>query len=135
MVQLTLNNQRIEQFQESETEWLKQTKKNSHLIFGKICKITDFHSKVKLELVSMLATLVEICSIALEISLPLLIRKLVQFTVDESPEVQDKAKKATNHLSNAEVRFDSAIRQNLFDIVTTLPRIMTQESKDVNLFL
>lgn len=128
-IQLVLSNQRVELFKGPELEWLKQTKNNIHVVFGKICKIAALHWKVKLELVTMLATLVEVCSVALEVSLPLLIRKLVQLTVDECPEVQEKAITASNHLSIAEVQFDSAVRQNLYDIVTSLPRIMTHGSK------
>lgn len=129
MIQVVLSDHRVELFEASEVEWLKQTKKNLHVVFEKICKIADLHWKVRLELISMFATLIQVCPAALESSLPLLVRKLVQLTVDESPEVQERAKSATNHLSIAQVHFDSAIRQNLYDIVTTLPRIMTQGSK------
>ncbi len=91
-------------------------------------KNPEMHWKVKLEMISLVAGVVEDCSVSLEPSLPLLIKKLVQFTADECPEVENAAKERIKNLSYSQTNFDSAIRQNLYDIVTCLPRIVTQGS-------
>jgi hypothetical protein len=91
-------------------------------------KNPEMHWKVKLEMICLVASVVEDCSITLEPSLPLLIKKLVQFTADECAEVEEAAKQRITTLSYSQSNFDSAIRQNLYDIVTCLPRIVTQGS-------
>lgn len=91
-------------------------------------KNPDMHWKVKLEVISMVAGVLEDCSFTLDPSVPLLVKKLVQFTADECPEVQQAAHERITALSYSQTNFDSAIRQNLYDIVTCLPRIVTQGS-------
>ena len=115
--------------QETETEWLKKTRCNLHDILEKIMNNPELHWKVKLELISMIDQLVKNCSFTLEPSLTLLIKKLVQFTADEHQEVCRRAKDVVDSLSVSQANFDSAVRQNLYDIVTCLPRIITQGSK------
>ena len=88
----------------------------------------ELHWKVKLELISMIDLLINNCSVTLEPSLTLLIKKLVQFTADDNVEVSRKAKEVVESLSLSQLNFDTAVRQNLYDIVTCLPRIITQGS-------
>ena len=114
--------------QEAETEWLKKTRTNLDEILGKIMNNPELHWKVKLELISMIDLLINNCSVTLEPSLTLLIKKLVQFTADDNVEVSRKAKEVVESLSLSQLNFDTAVRQNLYDIVTCLPRIITQGS-------
>lgn len=90
-------------------------------------KNPDVHWKVKIEMAAMIAEVVKDCSVTLEPSLPLLIKKLVQFTADECLEVEQAAQDRILNFSQSD--FDSAVRQNLYDIVTCLPRVVTQGSK------
>lgn len=125
---MVLNNSRFVNAKQTENEWLQQTRTNLHLVFEKMMKNPDVHWKVKLEMVSFIGGVVEDCSVTLEPSLPLLIKKLVQFTADECLDVENAAKERILTLSYSQSNFDSAIRQNLYDIVTCLPRIVTQGS-------
>ncbi|KAI9562923.1 hypothetical protein GHT06_010379 [Daphnia sinensis] len=125
-IRTILSNSRFENAGKSETEWLQQTRSNLHLVFEKMMKNPDMHWKVKLGITSLVAEVLEDCSVTLEPSLPLLIKKLVQFTADECLEVQEAAKERITILSHSQTHFDSAVRQNLYDIVTCLPRILTQ---------
>lgn len=92
-------------------------------------KNPDMHWKVKLQMVFFIAGVVEDCSVSLEPSLPLLIKKLVQFTADDCQEVETTAQNQIQTLGLSQINLDSAIRQNLYDIVTCLPRIISQGSK------
>jgi hypothetical protein len=129
-IRIILNNNRFDNDDEKSEndQWLQQTRTNLHLVFEKMMKTPEMHWKVKLEMISLVAGVVEDCSVTLEPSLPLLIKKLVQFTADECPEVERAAKERITNLSFSQTNFDSAIRQNLYDIVTCLPRIVTQGS-------
>ena len=112
-----------------DTGWLQQTRVNLHAVLEKIVNNPELHWKVKLELVSMIEQLAQNCPVNLELSLPLLIKKLVQFTADERPEVEEKALQVVQSLSQSQVNFDSAVRQNLYEVVVSLPRIISQGSK------
>ncbi|KZS12403.1 TELO2-interacting protein 1 [Daphnia magna] len=125
-IRIILNNSRFQNAGKSDTEWLQRTRTNLHLVFEKMMKNSDMHWKVKLGITSLVAEVLEDCSVTLEPSLPLLIKKLVQFTADECLEVQEAAKKRITILSHSQTNFNSAVRQNLYDIVTCLPRIVTQ---------
>ena len=127
-IRVILNNKRFENAGESENEWLQQTRTNLHLVFEKMLKNPDVHWKVKLAMISLVGGVVEDCSVTLEPSLPLLIKKLVQFTADECQDVEKAARERILTLSFSQAKFDSAIRQNMYDIVTCLPRIVTQGS-------
>ena len=110
-------------------EWLKKTQANLHVIFEKMLTVTEFHWKVNLQLVTTIRQLVENCSSTLEPSLPLLIKKLVQLTTSDNGEVADAAQLSIQSLSRTKVDLNSAIRQNLYDIATSLPRVVAQGSK------
>ncbi|XP_057368022.1 TELO2-interacting protein 1 homolog [Daphnia carinata] len=125
-IRIILNNSRFENAGKSGTEWLQQTRTNLHLLFEKIMKNPDMHWKVKIGITSLVSEVLEECSVTLEPSLPLLIKKLVQLTADECLEVQEAAKERITVLSHSQTNFDAAVRQNLYDIVTCLPRIVTQ---------
>lgn len=127
-VRLVLRNSRFEIDGSSENEWLKQTRSNLHVVFEKILKNPDMHWRVKLKLVALIGGIIEDCSSTLEPSLPLLIKKIVQFTTDDCAEVSLAAKERILNLSFPDNNLDSAVRQNLYDIVTCLPRIVTQGS-------
>ena len=111
-----------------DTKWLHQTQANIHLVFEKMMNNPELHWKVKSQMISMTSQIVEDCSVTLEPSLPLLVKKLAQYTADENLEVQQKAKEAVQSLGLAKVDFDSAVRQNLYDIATSFPRIISQGS-------
>lgn len=128
-IRLILNNQRFENPGTAENEWLQSTRTNLHLVLEKIMKIPEMHWRVKIEMIAMASGVVEDCSMTLEPSLPLLIRKLVQLSADECLEVAEAANNRIQTLGLCQTyNFDSAVRQNLYDIVTCLPRIVSQGS-------
>ena len=124
-----MNNECFSDESTVDKEWLQQTQANIHMIFEKIMNNPELHWKVKLEMVSMIKDIVDDCSVTLQLSLPLLIRKLAQYTADENDQVQEKANKAVKSLGLiSKLDLDSAVRQNLYDIATCLPRIISQGS-------
>lgn len=129
-----MSDQRLCDDQQSE-EWLQQTRNNLHPILEKILNNPEMHWKVKVEQVFMIERLLANCHTTLEPSLPVLIKKLVQYTADERPEVKEEALKAICQLDKSQVKFDSAVRQNLYDVVTCLPRIVSQGSKSLHFTL
>ena len=129
IIQLIMNNECFSDESTVDKEWLQQTQANIHMIFEKIMNNPELHWKVKLEMVSMIKDIVDDCSVTLQLSLPLLIRKLAQYTADENDQVQEKANKAVKSLGLiSKLDLDSAVRQNLYDIATCLPRIISQGS-------
>ena len=127
-----MNDQRFSDDQDKNG--LSQTRINLHSILEKVLNNPELHWMVKLELISMIAQLTENCSVTLEPSLSLLIKKLVQFTADERAEVVEKASEVIQFLSHSRVYFDPAVRQNLYDVVTCLPRIVSQGSIKLTIF-
>ena len=128
ITQLVLNNERLADESTIDTKWLQQTQANVHLIFEKMMNNPELHWKVKLQMITLTSQIVKDCSMTLEPSLPLLIKKLAQYTADENLEVQQKANEVVQSLGLAKVNFDSAVRQNLYDISTSFPRIISQGS-------
>ena len=121
-----------EQHEENE-RWLNKTRPNLHVLLEKILKNSEYPWKVNMELVSMAQEMIENCSYTLHLALPVLVKKLVQLTVDDCMEVSNKALSSVAKLSKSRgADLDSAIRQNMYDIASSLPRIIAQGSKFIN---
>lgn len=105
------------------------------LFLEKILKNADLHHWVELELVTMTRDLILTCSGTLQPSLALLVKKLVQLTVHETAQVAQEAQVAVDTITQALIDLDSPVRQNLFDIATSLPGVIAQTSTipDINL--
>lgn len=138
-IQLVLNDNYLPSINEisgeaKETQWLLMAQTKLHVIFGEIVINPESHWKIKIEIVNMLRGIAMNCARSLEPSLTLLIKKLIQLTADSNSEVKQAAIESVQMLADLPyIQFDSAVRQNLFDITTSLPRIVVQGSKLVSI--
>ena len=128
IIRLVMNDKCLTGESTMDTKWLQHTQANVHLVFEKMMNNPELHWKVKLQMISLASHIIEDCSLTLEPSLPLLIKKLAQYTADENLEVKLKANEVVQSLGSAQIDFDSAVRQNLYDIATCFPRIVSQGS-------